>query len=60
MNEFLVPKLETDARPTAVIRLRNTSHGNGKLKLFVKFKDVGDKNLVLKNCKKKTESLSRN
>ena len=58
VNEFQVSKLETDVRPTAVIRLRNPSHGNGKLKLLVKFKDVGDKNLVLKNCKK-TESLSR-
>ena len=52
VNEFLVTKLETEVHPTAVVRLRNPSHGNGKLKLLIKFKDVSDKVLVLRNCKK--------
>ena len=52
VNEFLVTKLETEVHPTAVVRLRNPSHGNGKLKLLIKFKDLSDKVLVLRNCKK--------
>ena len=59
VNEFLVTKLETELHPTAVVRLRNPSHGNGKLKLLIKFKDLSDKVLVLRN-RKKTESLSGN
>ena len=59
VNEFLFTELETEVHPTAVVRLRNPSHGNGKLNLLIKFKDVSDKVLVLRNCKK-TESLSGN
>ena len=52
VNKFLVTKLETEVHPTVVVHLRNLSHGNGKLKLLIKFKDVSDKVLVLRNCKR--------
>ena len=54
VNEFIAAKLETEVHLTAVnvVRLRNPSHGNGKLKLLIKFKDVSDQVLVFRNCKR--------